>query len=92
LERHLSASLEGLGVQIQYLESHDIEALERALSAAPTRLVWLESPSNPLLEIVDLRAAAASCTRHGALLAVDGTATSPCVQRPLDLGAAFVVH
>jgi cystathionine beta-lyase len=86
------ASLETSGVQVGYLESHDSSALERALNAGPTRLVWLESPSNPLLEIVDLCAAAASCARHGALLAVDGTATSPCLQRPLDLGAALVVH
>lgn len=85
-------SLEAFGVRVDYLESHDSRVMERALAAAPTRLVWLESPSNPLLEIVDLSAAAVHCARQGALLAVDGTATSPWLQRPLELGAALVVH
>ncbi|MEZ6014355.1 MAG: PLP-dependent aspartate aminotransferase family protein [Planctomycetota bacterium] len=84
------------GVTVEQLDDHSVEGLQRALApragAAPARLVWLESPSNPLLDIVDLRGAARACSAAGALLAVDGTATSPALQRPLALGAHLVVH
>ena len=57
-----------------------------------TRLVWLESPSNPLLKIVDLAAAAALARRAGALTVVDNTFATPALQRPLALGADVVLH
>ncbi len=57
-----------------------------------TKLVWAETPSNPLLRITDLAALARLCTARGVLLAVDGTWTTPLLQRPLDLGADLVVH
>jgi cystathionine gamma-synthase len=64
----------------------DLGQLERAL-ATPARIVWLESPSNPLLKIVDLAAAIALAKRAGALAVVDNTFATPALQRPLSLGA-----
>jgi cystathionine gamma-synthase len=57
-----------------------------------TRLVWIESPSNPLLNVVDIRAAADAAHEVGAILVVDNTFATPYLQRPLDLGADIVVH
>jgi cystathionine gamma-synthase len=57
-----------------------------------TRIVWIESPSNPLLNVVDIRAAADAAHEAGAILVVDNTFATPYLQRPLDLGADIVVH
>src|SRR5207245_9948824 len=57
-----------------------------------TRLVWLETPSTPMLNIVDIRAAADAAHAAGAILAVDNTFATPFLQRPLELGADIVVH
>jgi cystathionine beta-lyase/cystathionine gamma-synthase len=66
---------------------------EIAAACTPsTRLVFVETPTNPVLRVTDIAAAAEIAHRHGALLAVDNTFASPCLQRPLDLGADLVVH
>lgn len=57
-----------------------------------TKLVWLETPTNPLLKVSDIAAVAVRCRQVGARLAVDNTFTTPVFQRPLELGADFVVH
>src|SRR4051812_44177876 len=57
-----------------------------------TRLVWIETPTNPLLQIIDIAAVAELARRHGAKLAVDNTFASPYLQQPLALGADIVVH
>src|SRR5436305_2026290 len=57
-----------------------------------TRIVWIETPSNPLLNIVDIRAAADAAHEFGAILVVDNTFATPYLQRPLELGADVVVH
>ncbi len=67
----------------------------RAIAAAMddhTRLVWIETPTNPRLRIVDIAAAAQAAHRGGAILAVDSTFASPYIQRPLELGADIVMH
>jgi cystathionine gamma-synthase len=64
----------------------------RAALRDGTALVWLETPTNPLLEVVDLNAAAALAREAGALLVVDGTFATPALQRPLELGADIVLH
>ena len=66
-------------------------AIEDAITPA-TRLVWIESPTNPLLRVVDIAAAAEVSHRHDARLAVDSTFASPYIQRPLQLGADLVMH
>src|SRR6185369_5222336 len=57
-----------------------------------TRLFWVETPTNPLLKLVDIAAVAEIAKRHKLILAVDNTFLSPALQRPLELGASMVVH
>ncbi len=80
-----------LGICISYVDLRDLDALRKALQPS-TRLVWLESPSNPLLKVVDI--AAIADLAHGAesRLVVDNTFLSPYFQQPLALGADIVVH
>ena len=70
----------------------DVKAVAEALRRRPARLVWVETPTNPLLSIVDIPAIAAVCREAGALLVVDNTFASPYLQNPLQLGADAVVH
>jgi cystathionine beta-lyase/cystathionine gamma-synthase len=74
-----------------YLDMADLDALERAFTPA-TRLLFAETPSNPLMRLTDLAAVADVAHRHGARLVVDNTFASPCLQQPLKLGADLVVH
>ncbi|MFZ4537041.1 trans-sulfuration enzyme family protein [Propionivibrio sp.] len=66
--------------------------LERQLVAAPTRLLWIETPANPGWEVTDIRAAAELAHRHGALVVVDSTVSTPVLTQPLELGADIVMH
>ena len=77
--------------EVAVVDQRDPAALAAALARRP-KLVWAETPSNPLLRIVDLAALAADCRHAGALLAVDNTFLSPALQNPLAFGADFVVH
>ncbi len=79
------------GIGVRWVDAADPAALAAALSPA-TRLVLLETPTNPLLRVVDIAAAAAAAHATGALLAVDNSLLSPLLQRPLLLGADLVVH
>lgn len=80
-----------LGVEIDSFEVDDLGALERLL-ARPARLVWVESPTNPLLQLCDLAAVAELARGAGAWFAVDNTFATPILQRPLSFGAHLVVH
>ncbi len=84
-------TLPRMGVEVALVDSSRSESIEAALQDN-TRLVWVETPSNPLLRITDIRAAAAIAHRAGALLAVDSTFATPIATRPLSLGADLVVH
>jgi len=77
--------------RILFADLSDPVQREAALDAGP-RLVWVETPSNPLLRITDLRAVCRQAARIGALVAADNTFLSPALQRPLELGADLVVH
>ncbi len=79
------------GLDVTYLDLADLSAVDRALRPN-TGMVWVETPSNPLLRLTDIRAVAALARGHGALTAVDNTFLSPALQRPLELGADLVVH
>jgi cystathionine gamma-synthase len=70
----------------------DPKAVRQALADQPTRVVWVETPTNPLLSIVDITALAELCADAGALLVVDNTFASPYLQNPLALGADAVIH
>jgi O-succinylhomoserine sulfhydrylase len=86
-----SALLPKFGVTTTFVEGADVGAWERALTPA-TRMLFVETPSNPLTEIADIAALAALAKRKGVLLVVDNCFCSPALQRPLDLGADLVVH
>jgi cystathionine gamma-synthase len=77
--------------RVDFVDFGDAAALERAL-AQPAALVWIETPSNPLLRITDIAAVTELAHRAGALAAVDNTFLSPLWQRPLSFGADLVVH
>jgi len=79
------------GIEASAVDLADERAFAAALRPA-TRLVWAETPTNPLLEVLDLRRIAAAAHDHGASLIVDGTLATPALQRPLDLGADAVMH
>ena len=79
------------GLRFSYVDLSDPSALEAAM-LPETRLVWIETPTNPLLKLIDIEAAARIAHDRGALLAVDNTFMSPYFQRPLALGADLVAH
>jgi cystathionine gamma-synthase len=79
-------------VSYQPVPMTDPQAVKRALGQRPVRAVWVETPTNPLLSIVDITALAVLCADAGALLVVDNTFASPYLQNPLALGADVVVH
>lgn len=87
----LADQLPQLGIRTALLLGNELERLD-GLLAAGYGLVFLETPTNPVLEIIDLRVLAQKVHAHGALLAVDNTFASPVNQQPLALGADFVVH
>jgi cystathionine gamma-lyase len=79
------------GLRFTYADFTDPEGLARALRPE-TRLVWIETPTNPLLRLADLRHIADLCRARGILTVADNTFASPYVQRPLELGVDVVVH
>ncbi|HQL49260.1 MAG TPA: aminotransferase class I/II-fold pyridoxal phosphate-dependent enzyme [Holophaga sp.] len=87
MEKHMSR----FGVESTYVDTTDLENLRRALRPN-TRLVYIESPSNPAMSVTDIAGAAEIAHAHGALLVVDNTFASPVLQKPLDLGADVVLH
>ena len=89
--RILDKVMKPLGIETSWVDLTDIRKLEPALRKE-TKLVWLETPTNPLLKLLDIRAAAAITKRHGSKLVVDNTFATPILQRPLALGADVVVH
>ncbi|MDQ3210380.1 MAG: cystathionine gamma-synthase [Actinomycetota bacterium] len=89
--RLLSKVLGDWGLMFSTVDLGDLGALQAALTPA-TKLVWIETPSNPLLKIVDIGAASAIAHEHGARVVVDNTFATPALQRPLGLGADAVVH
>ena len=78
-------------IEASYLDLTDLSALEAAIRPN-TRLIWVESPTNPLLKLVDLERVAAIAKKRGILAAADNTFASPYVQRPLEHGFDLVVH
>lgn len=87
----LSSQLPLLGIPTYFLLGAELDRLD-ALLAGGAKLVFFETPTNPLLEVFDIRAIAQLVHARGAWLAVDNTFASPVNQRPLELGADFVIH
>jgi len=79
------------GIEVTLAPSTDLAAFEAAIRPE-TKLLWIESPGNPLMSITDIAACAELAHRHGALLGVDSTFATPVLTRPLELGADVVMH
>ena len=84
--RRRSAALD-----FSFVDLTDLAAFEASINAK-TKMVWIETPTNPMLKIVDIAAIAAIARKHGLIVVVDNTFASPMLQRPLELGADLVVH
>ncbi len=83
--------LKRYGLDFTAVDASDLDAVERAISPA-TRVLWLESPTNPLLRVVDIDAVSEVAHSRGAMVFVDNTFATPYLQQPLRLGADLVVH
>ncbi len=79
------------GLDFSFVDLTDLSAFEAAITPN-TKMVWIETPTNPMLKIVDIAAVAAIAKRHGLIVVVDNTFASPMLQRPLELGADLVLH
>ena len=89
--RMFSKIYEPYGIKFHYIDLYDAENVKAYLNDK-TKLIWAETPTNPLLRIIDIAGLAAIAQRHGCLLGVDNTFASPYLQTPLDLGADIVMH
>jgi cystathionine gamma-lyase len=79
------------GLEVSFVDMSSPDAIEGAIQAN-TKMIWLETPSNPLLKIVDIADVAAVAKKHGLLTVADNTFASPYLQRPLELGFDIVIH
>ncbi len=79
------------GLKVSFVDFTDLAAVEAAIRPE-TKMLWVETPTNPMLRIVDLEAVAAITRRHGVIAVADNTFASPYIQRPLELGIDIVVH
>jgi cystathionine gamma-synthase len=80
------------GIEVEFVDATSLDELRRAVHAGRTRLVWIETPANPLWSVPDIAGAAEIAHAAGASLAVDSTAATPVLTRPLALGADLVMH
>ncbi|MBF4630469.1 cystathionine gamma-synthase [Clavibacter michiganensis subsp. phaseoli] len=90
--RLLTRVLGDWGVVVETVDMSDLAAVERVLGSGPAKVLWVETPSNPLMKISDIRALADLGHAAGAVVVVDNTFASPYLQQPLTLGADVVVH
>ncbi|XP_050938023.1 cystathionine beta-lyase, chloroplastic isoform X2 [Cucumis melo] len=90
-DRLLSQVIPRRGIVVKRVNTSDLDEVSSAIGSL-TKLVWLESPTNPRLQISDIRTIAIMAHKHGALVLVDNSILSPVLSRPLDLGADIVMH
>jgi cystathionine gamma-lyase len=89
--RLLSNVVSRFGIGIDYVDTRDLDALAKAITPQ-TKMIWLETPTNPLMNLIDLAAVAEVAKSRGVLTVCDNTFLSPIFQRPLDLGIDIVMH
>jgi cystathionine gamma-lyase len=82
---------QGYGIQFNFISMRDAAKIEEAITAN-TKMIWVETPTNPMLNIIDIEACAAIAQKHNLILVVDNTFASPYLQNPLDWGADIVMH
>ena len=79
------------GMQFTYVDTSDLQAVENAIQEN-TKLIYIETPTNPMMQVTDIQAVSEIAKRHNCLLAVDNTFLTPYFQTPIDLGADVVIH
>jgi cystathionine gamma-synthase len=79
------------GLTFSLIDTNDVAVVEAAMQRS-TKLIWAETPTNPMMLVTDIRRVSAIAHKHGALALFDNTAASPVIQRPLELGADLVMH
>jgi len=92
LRAWLADEAPAFGLNVEFVDAEDLAALARAVKPSATKLVWLETPSNPLWGVSDIEAATRIAHAAGAALAVDSTCATPILTRPITLGADVVMH
>jgi cystathionine gamma-synthase len=92
LRNWLKNFVEPSGIEVEFVDATSLDALRAAVRAGATRLVWIETPANPLWSVTDIAGAAEIAHAANALLAVDSTAATPVLTQPLALGADLVMH
>jgi cystathionine gamma-synthase len=92
LRNWLANEAPALGITVDFVDAEDLQALERAVKPGATKLVWLETPSNPLWGVSDIEGVGRAAHAAGAALAVDSTCATPIFTRPIALGADVVMH
>lgn len=92
LRRWLETDLRAAGVAVDFVDGDDLDAWRGACRPGKTKIVWIETPANPLWTVTDIAAAAEIAHKAGAILAVDSTVATPILTRPLQLGADIVMH
>lgn len=89
--RLFTSIFEGFGIKFHFVGMDDVENIEKHINKN-TKLLWVETPTNPMLNIIDIEAVSKIAKKHQLLLAVDNTFATPYLQQPLDLGADIVMH
>ena len=92
LRAWLANEAPAFGISVDFVDAEDLQALARAVKPGATKLVWLETPSNPLWGVSDIEGAARIAHAAGAVLAVNSTCATPIFTRPIALGADVVMH
>jgi len=82
---------EGFGIKFHFVPMGDVASVKEKVNAN-TKLIWVETPTNPMMNIIDIKTMSAVAKEAGALLVVDNTFATPALQRPLDLGADIIMH
>src|SRR5690554_4255938 len=82
---------ERFGIKFRFISMENANSIEKHVNTK-TKMIWVETPTNPLMNIIDIKTVARISKKHGVLLAVDNTFATPYLQQPLDLGADIVMH
>jgi cystathionine beta-lyase len=89
--RMFTKIFEDFGIHFQFINMKDASNIEKTITEK-TKLIWVETPTNPMMNIIDIKAASNIAKKHNILLCVDNTFSTPYLQNPLDLGADLVMH
>lgn len=89
--RLFTSIFKDFGIKFNFIGMQNAEDIEKHITEN-TKLIWVETPTNPMMNIIDIEAAAKIAKKHGVLLGVDNTFATPYLQQPLDLGADLVMH